>query len=157
MFPLTRPTLFYCPDPTYFIGKLVDKELKGWYKTVIPPSRDCKSAGHWTILMKPYEKGNKSTFQPIFLEITHKIKKNNKIYFSPTDPNFFGNVSGNSTLIFLGLIMQFRSADISPCHIATKYCSTLQPAITSFLPCNSCLSLQDNLLLANMILALKSL
>ena len=33
VFPLTRPTLFYCPDPTDFIGKLVDKELKGQYKT----------------------------------------------------------------------------------------------------------------------------
>ena len=29
VFPLTRPTLSYCPDPTDFIGKLVDTELKG--------------------------------------------------------------------------------------------------------------------------------
>ena len=30
-------------------------------------------------------------------EITYKIKKKNLL---PTDPNFFGNVSGKSTLIF---------------------------------------------------------
>ena len=41
-FPLTRPTLFYGPDPTDFIGKFVYTELKGQYKTVIPPSGDCK-------------------------------------------------------------------------------------------------------------------
>ena len=29
VFALTRPTLFYRPDPTDFIGKLVDTELKG--------------------------------------------------------------------------------------------------------------------------------
>ena len=29
VFPLTRPTLSYCPDPTDFIGKLVDTELIG--------------------------------------------------------------------------------------------------------------------------------
>ena len=46
MFPLTRPTLFYYLDPTDFISKLVDTELKGRYKTVIPLSGDCKSAGH---------------------------------------------------------------------------------------------------------------
>ena len=58
VFPLTRPTLFYCPDLTDYIGKLVDTELKGRYKTVTPLSRDCKSACHWTLLMRSYEKGN---------------------------------------------------------------------------------------------------
>ena len=59
VFPLTRTTLFNCPNPTDFIGKL---EPKGQYKTVIvliTQSGDWKSAGHWTILMKPYEKGKK--------------------------------------------------------------------------------------------------
>ena len=65
-FPLTRPTLFYGPDPTDFIGKFVYTELKGQYKTVKPLTGDCKNAGHWTILMKPYEKGWKSTFKPMF-------------------------------------------------------------------------------------------
>ena len=46
VFPVIRPTLFYGPDPTDFIGKLVDTELKGQYKTVIPLNGDCKSAGH---------------------------------------------------------------------------------------------------------------
>ena len=45
-FPLTRPTLFYGPDPTDFIGKFVYTELTGQYKTVIPLSGDCKNAGH---------------------------------------------------------------------------------------------------------------
>ena len=45
-FPLTRPTLFYGPDPTGFSGKFVYTELKGQYKTVIPLSGDCKNAGH---------------------------------------------------------------------------------------------------------------
>ena len=36
-------------------------------------------------------------------EITDKILKKNKIFYRPTDPNFFDNVSGNSTLIFFGL------------------------------------------------------
>ena len=35
--------------PTDFIGKLVDTELKGRYKTVIPLSGDCKFDGHLTI------------------------------------------------------------------------------------------------------------
>ena len=51
-FPLTRPTLFYGPDPTDFIGKFVYTELRGQYKTVKPLSGDCKNAGHWTILMR---------------------------------------------------------------------------------------------------------
>ena len=34
------------PDLTDFIGKLVDTELKGRYKTVIPLNGDYKSAGH---------------------------------------------------------------------------------------------------------------
>ena len=29
-----RLYVFYCPDPTDFIGKLVYTEVKGWYKTV---------------------------------------------------------------------------------------------------------------------------
>ena len=45
-FPLTRPTLFYGPDPTDFIGKFVYTEPKAQYKTVIPLSGDCKNAGH---------------------------------------------------------------------------------------------------------------
>ena len=48
-FLLTRPTLFYGPDPTDFIGKFVYTELKGQYKTIImiiPLSGDFKSAGH---------------------------------------------------------------------------------------------------------------
>ena len=40
-----------------------------------------------------------------FHEITYKIKIKNQIYYRLTDPNFFGNVSGNSTLIFFGLII----------------------------------------------------
>ena len=43
---LTRPTLFYHPDCTDFIGKLVNAELKGQYKTITPLSGDCKSDGH---------------------------------------------------------------------------------------------------------------
>ena len=46
VFPLTRLTLFFRPNPIDFIGKLGDTELKGQYKIVIPLSRDCKSAGH---------------------------------------------------------------------------------------------------------------
>ena len=34
VFLLTQLTLFYRPNPTDFIGKLVDTELKGRYKTV---------------------------------------------------------------------------------------------------------------------------
>ena len=34
VFQLTQLTLFYCADQTYLIGKLVDTELKGQYKTV---------------------------------------------------------------------------------------------------------------------------
>ena len=45
-FTLSRPTLFYGPDPTDFIGKFVYTELKGQYKTVKPLSGDCKNAGH---------------------------------------------------------------------------------------------------------------
>ena len=45
MFPLTRPTLFYYLDPTDFISKMVDIELKEQYKTILL-SMDCKSAGH---------------------------------------------------------------------------------------------------------------
>ena len=45
-FPLTRPTLFYGPDPTDFIDKFVYTELKGQYKIVKPLSGDCKNAGH---------------------------------------------------------------------------------------------------------------
>ena len=42
---LDRP-YFIAPDPTDFIGKLVDTELKGRNKTIISPNEDCKSAGH---------------------------------------------------------------------------------------------------------------
>ena len=45
-FPLTQPTLFYGPDPTYFIDKFVYTQLKGQYKTVKPLSGDCKNGGH---------------------------------------------------------------------------------------------------------------
>ena len=36
--------------------------------------------------------------------ITYRIEKK-KNYSRPTDSNFFGNVSGNSTLIFFGLML----------------------------------------------------
>ena len=49
----TDPILW--PDPTDFIGKFVYTELEGQYKTVKPPSWDCKNAGHWTILIRPYK------------------------------------------------------------------------------------------------------
>ena len=55
-FPLTRPTLFYGPDSTDFIGKFVYTEMKGQYRTVIPLSGDCKNAGHWTILMRLWKR-----------------------------------------------------------------------------------------------------
>ena len=59
VFPLTRPPLFYRRDPTDFIGKLVDTELKEQCKTVIPLNGDCKFAGQRTILMRPFGKGTK--------------------------------------------------------------------------------------------------
>ena len=106
-FPLTWPTLFYGPDPTDFIGKFVYTELKGQYKTVKPLSGDCKNAGHWTCVEQFWwdlmKKDENQQFNQCPHEITYKIKKKNKIYYRPTDPNFFGNVSGNSTLIFFGL------------------------------------------------------
>ena len=37
----------------------------------------------------------------------YKIKK--KYYYWPTDPNFFGNVSGNLTLIFFGLTLLYNT------------------------------------------------
>ena len=75
VFPLTWPTLFYRPYPTGFNGKLVDTELEGWHTTVITRSSDCKSAGHWTILMRPYGKGKNKHFNQCFNEIKYKIKK----------------------------------------------------------------------------------
>ena len=50
------------------------------------------------------KKDENQHFNQFSHEITHKINKKNKIYYRPTDPNFFGNVSGNLTLIFYGLM-----------------------------------------------------
>ena len=54
-------------------------------------------------------------------EITHKIKKKKKNYYRPTDPNFFGNVSGNSTLIFFGLIGSNVTMGVTGIEIKWKY------------------------------------
>ena len=60
---------------------------------------------YWWDLMK---KDENQHFNQCSHGITYKIKKINKIYYRPTDSNFFGNVSGNSTLIFFGLtILEF--------------------------------------------------
>ena len=56
-FSLPDRPYFITPDPTDYIGKLVDTELKGRYKTVKPPNGDCKSAGHWTVLVENLWKG----------------------------------------------------------------------------------------------------
>ena len=60
------------PDPTDFIGRF-DTELKRWYKTEIPLSGDCKSADHWTILMRlmEMEKMNITTGYQCFHEMTN--------------------------------------------------------------------------------------
>ena len=73
-FPLTDRPYFIAPNPTDFVGKVVDTELKGPYKTAIPPNRDCKSAGHveqfWRDLM---ERVQNEHFNQFSHEITYKI------------------------------------------------------------------------------------
>ena len=63
------------PDTTDFIGKIVYTELKGQFKTIIPLSTDCKSAGHGTILMRPSDKDKNQHFNECSHEKTHRIKK----------------------------------------------------------------------------------
>ena len=112
MFLLTWPTLFYGPDPTDFISKLVDTELKGrikmlylWVRTASLPAIEqfC-----WDLM----ERGKKEHSNQCLHEITYqKIKVCENTVYAPG-----GNKVQKAILASLTLVSLERGSLVRSMH-----------------------------------------